>query len=79
MEQHTDVIITSTPREGNPVAASDKVISRPTGVAEEGSQIRKLNENKVNTDHGQSPETHENQEAEKNQHQHPNERKITNK
>ena len=77
MEQHTDVIITSTPREGNPVAASDRVISGPTGVAEEGSQIKELNKNKVTTDHGQSPESHKKQEAEKDQH--PNERKITNK
>ena len=63
MEQHVDVIITSTPREGNPVTTSDKVISRLTGVAEEDSQIRKSNENKVTTDPGQSPETHENQGA----------------
>ena len=50
MEQHADVTITSTPREGNPVTISDKVISRLTGVAEEGSQIRNLNENEVTID-----------------------------
>ena len=79
MEQHTDVIITSTPREGNPVAANDKIISRSTGVAEEGSQIRKLNKNKVTTNHGQSSESHENQEVEKNQHQHQSVIKTTNR
>ena len=61
MEQHSDVTITSTPREGNPVTINDKVISRLTGVAEKGSQTGNLNENEVTKEYGLSLETHESQ------------------